>query len=370
MPKLVSEIVTGNSFGRSVEGGALADRATRAWRVILNRADEVWSIPNACGVSIGDRYSDEKDSNGDYINPTPCVSIEAKPDGESRLVWIATATYQTSAGDGGDEGEDPYSIDPDVRPANFSTSTTLYEVPAYEWGVPGVLNPNQIVFVPIVNPVGDPIDGITKMEPITTIRITQFEPQPGTRFSAYVGHINKEKLELKSKADSVYLTCEPHTVLFRGVEATPHIESFGTATYRGFMNIYEFSYKRNYCKILDEVCGWDATTLVTGFNCKAINPVGAAMAWSVPLKRHPNGDVVQPLALPDGTAVGDKIRALVKVHDPVGGSTQQQPSAQPIALNDDGTPRDTDAEDPKVLVWKRQVQPDIDLAAVLNLRLG
>jgi hypothetical protein len=353
MPKLVSELAQGNQFGRSSDGGNLADTAVRVWKVILNSANEPLDIFAAIGVQIGDPYSSS--------NQVPCVSVEGRADGESRLVRIITATYKTTAGDSGG-GEDPKLVMPELRPANFSTSTSLYEAPAYLWKRAG-----QVGWEPAANPCGDIMDGVSRMDAITTIRVTQFNPFPGTIYSAYCGYINTETMTL-----GAYMQCEPHTVMFRGVEATPHVETFGTVAYRGFMNSYEFAYKANDVEApgYSGKYGWDLAMPVTGFNCKAFNPIQAGNdkdEFALPLKKDDSGRLVKPFELQDGVNVGDKVRALVWVSGFAGIASQSQ-SAQPIPLNEDGTPRSPNAT-PKVLIWRVQTQLDIDLTQTLNLRL-
>jgi hypothetical protein len=354
MPKMVSPLAQGNSFGRSADGGQLADTATRTWKVILNEPNESWDIGASVGVQIGDPYSDS--------NPIPCVSVEARADGESRLVRIVTAQYRTQVGDGGG-GEDPGSYSPDVRPANFSTSTTLYEVPAYKWKRYDVGFPDSD-WKPVANVIGDPVDGVSKMDPITTIRITQFSATPGTIYQQHCGCINSEPMSLGG-----YLSCEPHTVLFRGVEAAPHVESFGNMVYRGFMNSYEFAYRRNF--VGDVAYGWDRGEPVSGFNCKAFNPAQPGNdkdPYAQPLK-YDDYVLVEPLALPDKVNAGDKVRAMVRITNQANGKVSQDRSAQPVPLNVDGTPRISSA-DPPVLVWRYQVQKDINLTQTLQLRLN
>lgn len=352
MPKMVTELAQGNSFGRSAEGGNLADQAQRVFKIILNSPNESVDIFQAIGVNIGDPYSGN--------NPIPCVSIEGRADGESRLVRIVTASYRTTVGDDGG-GQDPGTQPPDVRPANFSTSTSLYEAPAYSW----ITYPGGTTSDPVANVLGDPIDGVTRMEAITTIRVTQFSATPGTIFSVHCGTINKEQMNLGG-----YLSCDPHTVLFRGVEATPHVETFGSTVYRGFMNSFEFAYRANFVFGKGN-CGWDATPLHTGFNVKAFAPGGNngdRDPYGQPLK-YKDYELVKPLALPDDVSAGDKVRAFVKIVNFENGKVSQQPSAQPVALNEDGTPRNTETAYPKVIIWRRQVQPDINLTQTLNLRL-
>jgi hypothetical protein len=240
-------------------------------------------------------------------------------------------------------------------------------MPAYLWLRNGK-------WEPAVNHVGDRLDGITKFEPITTIRITQFsDGTPGTVFSNYCGHVNSEEMNLGS-----YMTCAPHTVMFRGVEAAPHVESFGNMVYRGFMNSYEFAYRVNRSEApgASGDYGWDLAVPVTGFTCRAFNPANRRAdqdPYAVPLQRWPLDDperpglIKVPLQLQDGVAVNERIRALVRVAGR-GQWADQAPCAQPIALNEDGTPRSENA-DPKIILWRVSTQPEINLTQTLSLRL-
>lgn len=345
MPKLVSEIAQGNTFSRSSESGAVADSATRAFKVILDSPNEALDIFAAIGVNIGDLYSSG--------SPIPCVSIEGRSDGDSRLVRIITAQYRSRSGGSG--SSDPGTSSPDVRPANFSTSTSLYEAPAYKWSA------NGTQWEPIVNPVKDQVDGITKMEAITTIRVTQFQPFPGTVHASYCGYVNQETMSLGG-----YMTCDPKTVMFRGVEANPAVESFGGILYRGFNNAYEFAFRANYVDGLG-YCGWDVTPLVTGFNIINTGLGNASVDQEALAYEHDDERKVisSPLAL---IQPGKKVRAMVSIPATNKGY-MQNPCASPVALNEDGTPRARTAN-PPVLVWRRQVQPWINLTNTLQLRLG
>jgi hypothetical protein len=359
MPKMISELAQGNQFSRSSDGGQLADTATRVFKIILDSPGESIDIMSAVGVQIGDPYSSS--------NPIPCVSVEGRADGESRLVRIVTAQYRTSAmvdGEGGTGLPDPMLVMPDVRPANFSTSTSLYEAPAYYFKKIG----RDVAFKPACNALGDMMDGITQMLPITTIRVTQFNFFPGTIFSGECGKINIETMNLGS-----YLTCKPNTVLFRGVEAQGHVETFGTVTYRGFLNSYEFAYRPNKVEIPDypaDDFGWDTVIPHTGYNVKSFTPSSTAdrEVFAQPLK-HQGGKVVVPFVLMEGISANAKVRAMVPVHDPEDGGVRQSPSAQPVALNDDGTPRSPNS-DPPVKLWRVQVQERTNLTQLLQLRLS
>lgn len=348
MPKLVKELPQGKAFSRSAEGGTLADTATRVWKIILNAPNEGFDLSSAIGVQIGDPL--------DNANPIPCVSIDVKGDGESRMVRIVTAQYRSSAmvdGEGGTGLPDPMLVMPDIRPANFSTSTSLYERPAGRWreasDPPGT-------WKAVANPNGDLIDGVSELVPVTNIRITQFEFQPGTVHSRWAGNVNSEVMYLGN-----YLTCSERTVMFRGVEAQPHVETFGITVYRGFMNTYEFLYRP---------LGFDVRVPLSGFNVRAFdpaNPPAQSDVWSQPLRSF-EGRVVPPLLLPEGTQPGDIVRAMVKIHDPQTGGTSQIPSAQPVPLNPFGYGRSRSAT-PPVLVEEYQVQPETNLTSLFNLRI-
>lgn len=368
MPKLVKELPQGKAFGRSAEGGTLADTATRVWKIIMDSPTESFDISSAIGVQIGDPL--------DNVNPIPCVSIDVKGDGESRMVRIVTAQYRTSGMVGSDEGgtglPDPMLVMPDIRPANFSSSTSLYEMPAVRWAWPGG------AFEAVRNPAGDPVDNVTKLEPITTIRVTQFNFFPGLVFQGHAGSINSEDISFGS------MTFKKHTLMFRGVEATPHVETHGIAVFSGFMNSYEFAYRRNRVNGIiegdafdfpvDKDIGWDLAVIVEGFNCIAFNPASPTNEqdrFGQPLAIDTATQAIKanPYALPEGIEAGEKVRAMVKIVNYESGKAMQNPSAMPIALNKDGTPRKLNAAN-KPLVWQRQVQPEIDLVNTLQLRIG
>jgi len=123
VPKLVSEITSGGSTERSAEGGAVADTSVRNWRIVLSSPSESYNIQQAIGVRIGDPHP---------VNTNlPCVSFSERAEGDSRVVRLVTATYKSTPG--GDPQEDPNKQAPDIRPAQYSISSALIEVPATEW---------------------------------------------------------------------------------------------------------------------------------------------------------------------------------------------------------------------------------------------
>ena len=368
MPRMVSEVSSGQQFSRSGQPGVVADSQTRVFRVMMSEVGEYLDIQGACGVQIGDRHPSNTEIS--------CQSFSAAYEGDSRMVIVCTFQYGTKATSSG--GQEPSLVTPDVRPANWTTSTSLMEVPVYAWseiGDDGV--PLDKLPQPAVNPVGDRYDGVTRLEPIVTINIEQYEPLDPTRHVLHAGSVNSNAFTLGS------LQCPRASVMFRGVQTKPHVEAFGNAIWRGWMASYEFAFRRNRVpyiygdgvKRYGQAIGWDVAVPVTGFNVRAFAPAGAAGdqdAFGQPLK-HSGGKIATPLALFDNVAAGDKVRAMVKVFEYENGGASQIPSAQPVPLNFDGTPRKVVRDNGDfafpVIIERYRVAPEIDFTQVLGLRL-
>jgi len=378
MPRGVTEISQGNQFSRSANEGQLADSATRTFRVLLNSPSEVFDIQASCGVFVGNPHP---------TNPNIyCASFDAKYDGDSRMVLVATFNYQSAAtasdSGGGGGGGGSKTISPEIRPANWSISTELTEAPVRTWGERlGVAE-----FTPFdeferpTNPVGDMYEGLTKLQPMTTIKVTQFvlggaeDPTLNTKF---VGTINSKAISLG------FLTIEPHTMMLRSINATPAIESFGRLVRRGWTAEYTFLIRNEHVLVTFSVedppvselvnVGWDAAIIVEGRNVKAFDP-DAAAAWQdpygQPLKAGPDGAPLDPnnLSLPDGVAVESRQRAHVGITGFSDRGMSQSPAGEPIALNLDGTPRKvTSTQLPIVKAY--QIYEDVDMLYQLKLRL-
>lgn len=382
MPRMVSEVSNGAQFARSSQDGVIADSQTRVFRVMLGSVGEYLDIQSACGIYIGDPHP----SNAGIF----CQAFTAAYDGDSRMVILCTFQYgtkATSGGGGGDSGGGGGG-GPDIRPANWSTSTSLVEVPVYSWYeiIDANGNPRNIPSS-AANPAGDRYDGVTRLEPIVTISIEQPEAQDPTRHVLHAGSVNKEEITVGS------LKCPRGSVMFRGVQTRPHVEAWGNSIFRGWMASYEFAYRRNRVqyvyysaeKVDDQDIGWDVAVPLTGFNVRARNPDdsdGLDDLYAQPLK-HVGGKIANGagddnaanpiLMLPDLVNPGDKVRAMVKVFDYENGGASQIPSAQPVPLNFDGTARKVlkdngDFENP-VLVERYRVAPEINFTEVLGLRL-
>lgn len=360
MPQLVSEITSGAGEG--------ANSKTRVFRIILSSPGETVNVEGACGVTIGSPHP----ADGDYL----CTTYNANYEGDSRLVLIVTFSYAVEA-----DGEQRNQQPPESRPATWSISSAIYERPvrswryrlnaAGAWGGPA----------PASNSADDFYDGVTTLDAMVTISIRQFSLNDITTHAQHVGSINEEEIRLGS------LVMVPHTVMLRGVQAEAVAIPYGDQIYRGFNATYEFAYRENRTHVhfgangangfVEVALGWDIAVPQTGFNVKLFNPAGGVAAtrdvFGQPLK-HDNGKIVKDdngnYSLPDETAAGDKARAMVLVYEYENGGASQMPSAMPIPLNDDGTPRKVNAANNILpLVYAYQVHRAVNITNTLGLRL-
>lgn len=343
MPKLVSELTPG-AAERSVDGGRSADSYTRNWRIILLTPDEGYDIQQAINVRIGDPHP-----NSTSV-PVPCISISERADGDSRMVRLVTATYKTTPSQ--DPQQDPNSQAPDVRPAKFSISSSLIEVPATQWmpvnpgnNAPNFFNPAVAFGHPDaiiggnlgnpelpLNPVRDRYDGVTKLVPLINISIEQFDPTPVSRLDD-AGKVNSDDI-LFLGLQIVRFTC-----MLRNISVRPQVETFGDITYRGFVRTFEFSIKTHG--------GWLIDQLLEGFNIINKGLGDPDVDEGALNLEHVNGKLADPRAI-EPALLNKKCRARILISAPQGGE-MQRPSALPVALNLDGSPRNVQAANPPVL---------------------
>lgn len=365
MPKIVSEIAPGMNFDYTKEENRPAITSARVFRILKNAPDEAISLTSDCNVKIGDEHP--------RIPGIYCYHYSGAYEGESRMSILATFDYRLSPSA---NGQDPNQDPPDLRPANWYTSTSLMEVPAYTWDATSRAGVVTVPGIEVTNPAGDLYEGVTKLVPIVTITVDQWEGDDPTRNNEHAGKINSVAMRIGS------LNVPRACLMFRGVQTKPAVESWGDAVYRGWQASYEFLFKRNRARFSDQdtvqpdwfTVGWDHLQPVAGFNCKAFdpaNPNAQQDPYGQPLKWDNDGVIVAPLALPDGVAAGDKMRAHVKV-GVRGGKQGQRPSAQSVPLNNangniKGTPRAETAV-PKVLIERYRVAEEMNFAD-LNLRL-
>lgn len=353
MPKLVVEIPQSNAFSMSSDGGSEAYSATRAWRVILTSPNEAINVNTVTGVNIGDAYS--------TANPIPCVSIEGRADGDSKLVKIITAQYRATAGGGaatgGDGTQDPKRIAPALRPAMYSMSTSLTEVVA--WGGSVVSDGVSAAWSPVTNPAGDLVDPPTRLEPVVTINIDQYSTSDQSLMLGYCGFVNSDIFQFSG------LSIGTHCCMLQGISSRPIVEQFGQATFRGFMVTFSFAVRAHwaYTRQGFQAIGWDQAVPMTGMNIVQSGLGNAQVDQKALALQHDEatGRVKVPYEYATGILIGDKTRAMVPIPYPGGGFTQT-PSAQPVPLNMDGTPRSRSAV-PPVLINRICVQPEMAFGA-------
>lgn len=373
MPRMVSEVAQGTQYQFSGSQDGIGASLNRVFRILLDSPQEYVNLPQACGVSVGDVHPTET-----YLR---CTNYMGQYDGESRMVILATFTFTADVawggeggGTGGGGGGGRLSTNPEIRPANWSLSATMMEVPAYSWAMVTDLSGDTDPEEAATNPAGDAYVGIAKLEPIVTISIEQYEFQDPTRHVMHVGKTNSNVVTLGS------LTCPRRTVMLRNVQSRPFVEQYGDLLYRGWNVAYEFSFRRNTIsglRIGDQNnitadIGWDIAVPQTGLNI--INDEnalgGGACEIGSLLLAHENQkikDWPDDPSLVAGTN-GRKVRGMILVHEYEDGGASQLPCAQPIPLNDDGTPRSSTAY-PKVIIKRYRVTEEIDFKTTLNLRL-
>lgn len=378
MPALVKELLQGQGFSRTSEENNLNDTFTRVFRVVLSSPAEVFNPQVACGVLVGSIHP---------FNPNLiCHSVDVKNDGDSRMVVIVTFSYKSYASSAASNNkEDPRSQPPEVRSAEWSTDTSLVEAPAETWKEMLLVQNGEAAvpaanakFAPPVNPVGDRYEGVTKMVPVTVIRIEQFEPTDPLKWTDYIGHINSKKMKVGDHQFPV------HTVMFRGVSYRPHVETFGERTVRGWMASYEFHFKLNQVEVSDPdggnatstvKAGWDRLQILEGPRVK--NIAGSqddqnVDPWALALE-HADGKVVVPFKIVPA-AEGNPSEAMVAVpaFDPATGGTngmRQVRASSPVALNENGTPRWVAGGTLKPIIKRYQTQPDVDFITLFGLRV-
>ena len=372
MPKMVSEIPAGREYQFTGKQGELAVTTNRVFRIIRNAPDEFIDLPVACGINVGDAHPSPN------LSLLRCTNYQAQVEGEGRMVILATFTYEVQnpwAGEDGGQGATGsggrLELNPQIRWAEWSVSSSLMEVPAYTWQNVTGLDGGYGSAVPAANPAGDRYDGVTRTEPIVTISIQQFESYDPTTHLQHLGKTNQTQVKIGS------LICQRRSLMFKDLQFRSTSEQYGALLYRGYDVTYQFVYRRNHVKGIsiggvqqDMNMGWDIAVPQTGVNVLAFTPPGDSAIddpYGQPLK-HAGGkigfDGGQPL-LPLGVNDGDKVKAMVKVFEYEDGGASQAPSAQPVAMNDNGRPRKLTAS-PPVLVKQYKVTDEADFSQIFS----
>jgi hypothetical protein len=274
------------------------------------------------------------------------------------MVRIVTAQYRTSAGIG---NIDPGTQPPQARPALYSMSTSLTEIAA--WGGAPVSGGASGAWIPAVNPVGDLVDGVTRLEPVVNINIDQYSYSDMSQLLAYCGYVNSDSFTFSNLSVGV------HCCMLQSISSTAVVEQFGNTTFRGFKVTFGFAVRAHWTITRDgfQAIGWDMAVPQTGFsviNYGLASPNEVDIE-SLTLQHDETGKVqLNSEGTPQTYAFGSqgrKTRAMVTVPASQGGWAQR-PSAQPVALNDDGTPRSR-AATPRVLINRICIQPEMNFGS-------
>jgi len=372
MPKVATELTQGQAFARSAEDAVLADSATRVFKVILSSPGETFDPQAFCGAYVGGRHPTN-------IN-LACCDFSAKFDGDSRMVAIVTFNYKSNLSvSSSSSHKNPKQQHPKERPATWTTSSSLVEMPAHSWrywdsATADGSDPTVYAWGVPRNPNNEQYEGVTNQAAICDIRITQLADADPMSHHAYASFINSSVIQVGS------LTCNPHTLLVRGVDVEPTTEPFMGEVWSGYKVVYSLSFKRNVVRVptaadrsqdrLIEL-GWDRLQPVEGYKIRNSGLGAVGVDQTALALKQANCQVVYPYAYAENTQ--DTIcAAQVSVSGRDGGKTQVRASG-PVALNDDGTPRDlTNMVSGKYLapnVYRYQVQPEADLRAIFGLRL-
>jgi hypothetical protein len=182
----------------------------------------------------------------------------------------------------------------------------------------------------------------------------------------YCGYVNSDAFTFSSMFVGV------HCCMLQSISSSPVVEQFGNTTFRGFKVTFGFAVRAHWTITREgfQPIGWDMAVPQTGFNIRNTG-IGRPDVdqKALALQHEESGKVMKlaggQLVLADGTE-GSRVRAMVTV--PAGeretatsyGYTQR-PAAQPVALNDDGTPRNADhfAVNQKVLITRVCIQPEM-----------
>jgi hypothetical protein len=383
--KLIKEVVQGQSGSTSSQSAA--SQYTRVFKMLLDAPADINNVSAFDAVAQLDGGFNGIGTLHPLDQFSSCSAVSIAPDGDSRMVYTVTVSYSPSEavalqnGGGNDNTPDPREQEPDLRPANWSTSTTTIEVPSWVWAPQW--GPNAGKVTAVFNPAGDLVDGVTILQPIVNISVEQYCSGDQTVFSKAVGLVNSNQGQIGS------LNLFPRSTLFRGVSFKPHAEKIGRKVWRGWLGTFEFSYKPNYNNYIAmslnggnippqpdprAYIGWDIAIPLSGFNI--INQFGQDVdkgACHLELENDATGAIKNwpNPAIAPGTD-GEKMRANVLITTPTDGGTRasQRPSASPVPLNENGTPRDPKAPMNRggpVLVRRYQVYGEFDMST-LGLR--
>lgn len=366
------ELATGGS-SRDGRSGGVADTYIRKFKYIKSSPSEGYSLPNVTGIYVGAPYPGDANCT--------CVSIDDSPEGESRLVRNFTYTYKTVANTSGPQQQQQ---PPDVRPPNYSFQFGLDYVATQSWIADPVANGG---WATATTPNGEIVTGLEKPQATAVLRVKQFVTSDPAGYCEYVGTVNDGLFTAGS------FSAIARTLLFRGIDAQPAVETYNLQTYAGWNVTYEFAYRENFQMINSNTAinndnqslvniGWDKAVPLSSRNVWCSTAAGNQFLelTAFPLEHNKNGAIKSvndgsgPIngqyfwaADPNGgggTVQNTLARAMVTIPAVKGGFTQV-PASEPRPVNLDGSPRKSTL---RPIVHRRGFHKEINFKVTLGLR--
>ncbi len=352
----------GKSGGTS---GSNAVTYTRKWKLIKASPGEAYNAPAAIGVDIGSVFPADATAT--------CVSLDDQPEGDSRMVRIITARYESPQNNNRRDNNNDNNQAPDVRPPRLSIDSSFEMAPTNQWIKDPTTDDQEEVTA--FNPNGEIISGLMKPVRAITFTYTQFNANDPSVLANHVGKVNSAPFTIAG------VSYPRRTLLLRSVSSKPTVMDWGGAKYSGWTTTVQIAYRENFQWVIDESdpepwsntkteIGWDMAIPLKGMN---------VLNDDSPYPKNPSGynllntelegvvvDALGPIPYevgPLGAILGafwagttfpqkgsyanaDESKSVKKqigkaqvIRQTSAGTWEQTDSNEPIPLNPDGTPR-------------------------------
>ena len=380
------EIATGTAGKSMSDGSGSALQYTRAWKLVKTSRNEAYDATATVGVDVGSALPG--------VPGVFCTNLTDSPDGDSLMVRRITASYSSPKNSGRRPNQN-LGVAPWLRSAVTTMDATGESIPAQQY----ILDPLAADGTEAskrslaVQPTGELIDGLTRPDPTIRFQISQFETSDPTTKCQYLHGLNKLAVVIGG------VVFPPRSLILNGISARPQTETFAGVETTGWTVTYSVAFRRNTQRVLinidpatgvaiddtlDDVdIGWDIAVPLRGLNCVNLIPIDYPIEpYALSLLSNEEGVVlggkdgvdpaneVGPIRVfvrnstdtndteksvyfagtefqtIDGKGVvidalssrGQICRAMVTNPTTSGGMTQK-PTASPIPLNPDGSPR-------------------------------
>jgi hypothetical protein len=363
----VYEMPHGTSGKSGGTGSLSAVTYMRKWKLIKAAPNEVYNAPQAIGVDIGSQFP------GDTV--ATCVALDDQPDGDSRMVRIITARYESPQNTGKRDNENDNNLAPDVRPPRLGIDSSFEMAPTNQW----VKNPAAATAaqeeVTAFHPNGELVSGLMKPVRSITFTYTQFNSADPSALAGDVGKVNSAPFVIQG------VTYPKRTLLLKSVSSKPTVTDWGGSKYAGWTTTVQIAYRENFQWVIDETLaepwsnvkteiGWDMAVPLKGMNVlnddstyptdsngynllnTELNGVVVDAAGPIPYEVGPLGQQLGAFwagtTFPqkgsyanadESLSVKKQIGKAQVIRQTSAGTWEQTDSNEPIPLNPDGTPR-------------------------------